>query len=216
MGAIITLKMEPRGHARGTSRKPAFPSRLRLAEADAFRASARSDLRRRRSGDHLAETEDAFPPRFCRGEISPCFRADIPGQARGPLRRRIKYYFWLLGWKEWKFGLINLTMFYFINWIFAEQSFCRIMEQFFPFMWYVYILKCKDGRLYTGITTDIKRRFNEHKNRGAKFTSYNPPSKIVYTETHPSRSRATKREYAIKQFSRTDKLNLIREQKKAL
>ena len=76
-------------------------------------------------------------------------------------------------------------------------------------MWHVYILLCKGNFLYTGITTDVKRRFKEHENKSAKFTSYNPPLRVVYTENFRSRSRALKREAEIKGLKKKAKLALI-------
>jgi putative endonuclease len=77
-------------------------------------------------------------------------------------------------------------------------------------MYFVYILECKDKSLYTGITTDIARRFKEHQNgKGAKYTGAKKAVKVVYTERKLNRSTASKREAAIKKFSRQEKLNLI-------
>ena len=76
-------------------------------------------------------------------------------------------------------------------------------------MWHVYILLCKGDLLYTGITNDLKRRFKAHQNKSAKFTSYNPPVKIVHTENFRTKSRALKREAAIKKLRRKAKLALI-------
>ncbi len=76
--------------------------------------------------------------------------------------------------------------------------------------YFVYILKCLDGSLYTGIATDVARRFDEHKNgTGAKYTRAHPPKKIVHTEKFRNRSRALKREAEIKRLQRKDKLKLI-------
>ncbi len=78
-------------------------------------------------------------------------------------------------------------------------------------LYFVYILKCADGSLYTGITTDLKRRFAEHKDRkGGGYTSAHEVKKIVYSEKHPTRSSALKREAEIKSWSRENKLKLIR------
>jgi len=74
--------------------------------------------------------------------------------------------------------------------------------------WYVYILKCADNTLYTGITTDIERRINQHNNDnklGAKYTRVRRPVKIVHQEKLASRSLAGKREAAIKKLKRVDK-----------
>ena len=72
--------------------------------------------------------------------------------------------------------------------------------------WYVYILQCRDNSLYTGITTDIQRRVEEHNNRteGAKYTRSRRPVKLVYQESCIDRSSASKREVEIKKL-RTDK-----------
>ncbi len=78
-------------------------------------------------------------------------------------------------------------------------------------MYYVYILKCKDGTLYTGMTTDLQRRFKEHKSgRGAYYTKWKKVIKIVYSEEQPDRSSAMKRELEIKGWNRSKKLILIK------
>ena len=77
-------------------------------------------------------------------------------------------------------------------------------------MYFVYILECEDGSLYTGITTDVERRFNEHRNgKGGHFTKSRKAVKLLYTEAHPNRSLALKREVQIKGWSRKKKLALI-------
>lgn len=77
--------------------------------------------------------------------------------------------------------------------------------------WYVYIIKASDGSLYTGITTDVRRRFKEHCGsvKGARFFRGRQPIEVVYTESHPDRSSALLREIVIKNLSRGDKLDLI-------
>jgi len=77
--------------------------------------------------------------------------------------------------------------------------------------YFIYILECKDGTLYTGITTDIERRVYEHNHleKGAKYTRLRRPVKLVYTEESENRSSASKREYAIKKLTRIEKLELI-------
>lgn len=76
--------------------------------------------------------------------------------------------------------------------------------------YWVYILQCGDDTLYTGITTDVERRFKEHQNgTGAKYTRGRSPLKIVYREPCPDKSTALRREYAIKQLPRAKKLELI-------
>ena len=77
--------------------------------------------------------------------------------------------------------------------------------------WQVYIIETKSGKLYTGITTDIKRRLSEHKkNKGAKYFRLESPKEIIFTEVCKNRSEATKRELEIKKFNRNEKLKLIR------
>lgn len=76
--------------------------------------------------------------------------------------------------------------------------------------YYVYILECEDGSLYTGISTNPARRFKEHKSGklGAKYTKSHKPIKIIYTEEFKNRSSASKREYEIKQLTHNQKLQL--------
>ena len=77
-------------------------------------------------------------------------------------------------------------------------------------MWYVYILKCNDGTLYTGITNDLDKRVSSHnKGTGAKYTKTRTPVEVVYHEEANDRSEASKREYQIKKLSRLAKENLI-------
>ena len=76
--------------------------------------------------------------------------------------------------------------------------------------WQVYILRCGDGSLYTGITNDLARRIEKHQNgKGAKYTKSRGPLTLVYQETLPDRSAATKREMHIKALTRQEKLALI-------
>jgi putative endonuclease len=75
----------------------------------------------------------------------------------------------------------------------------------------VYILQCRDKSLYTGITTDLARRLAEHTSGVAsRYTSSKGAKKVVYTETHPNRSAALKREAEIKSWRRIKKLGLIK------
>ncbi len=78
--------------------------------------------------------------------------------------------------------------------------------------WFVYILRCADNSLYTGITTDIVRREKEHNDGklGAKYTRARQPVFVVYQEAHNSRSEASKREIAIKKLSKNNKEKLLR------
>ena len=76
--------------------------------------------------------------------------------------------------------------------------------------WKLYILRCGDGTLYTGITTDVEKRFAAHSSgKGAKYTRGRGPLELVHTEECESYSAALKREYAIKHLSRKDKISLI-------
>lgn len=77
-------------------------------------------------------------------------------------------------------------------------------------MYFLYILECKDGSLYTGITNDLKRRFAQHQEgKGGKYTRAKEAERILYTEKHPDRSAAQKREAEVKKLTRTKKLALI-------
>ena len=77
--------------------------------------------------------------------------------------------------------------------------------------WWVYIVECSDESLYTGTTTDREKRIIEHNDskKGAKYTRNRRPVDLVYSEMHPDRSTASKREYEIKKLSRAEKLKLI-------
>ena len=77
--------------------------------------------------------------------------------------------------------------------------------------WCVYILRCADGTLYTGSTDDVERRVAVHNSgKGAKYTRGRRPVEVVYREECESYSAAMKREYAIKQLSRQEKMQLIK------
>ncbi len=77
-------------------------------------------------------------------------------------------------------------------------------------MWFLYILKCSDGKLYTGITTDVAKRLNRHNQKKAsRYTRMRLPVELIYQETHPDKSTARKREMQIKKWSREKKLALI-------
>lgn len=78
--------------------------------------------------------------------------------------------------------------------------------------WYLYILRCKDGTLYTGITTDVEKRVEAHKcGKGAKYTRGRGPLTLVYREECGSHSDALKREWQIKQLPRAEKESLLKE-----
>lgn len=77
-------------------------------------------------------------------------------------------------------------------------------------MCYVYILECSDKTLYTGWTNNLHKRIEVHsKGKGAKYTRCRLPVKLVYFEEYDDKVSAQKREYAIKQLSRIQKLDLI-------
>ena len=76
--------------------------------------------------------------------------------------------------------------------------------------WYLYILRCRDGSLYTGITDDVQRRLEVHRSgKGAKYTRGRGPLVLVYSEVCGSHSDALKRELTIKAMTRTEKMKLI-------
>lgn len=77
-------------------------------------------------------------------------------------------------------------------------------------MYFVYLIQCVDGSIYTGITTDVTRRFDEHKKgKGGHYTKSRRVVKILYTESQPNKSSALKREAKIKRLSRKEKMALI-------
>lgn len=80
-------------------------------------------------------------------------------------------------------------------------------------MWFVYIVRCADGTLYTGITRDLARRVSQHNAAGmagARYTRGRRPVALVYAESVPTRSAALRREGAIKRMRRQDKDALLR------
>ena len=80
-------------------------------------------------------------------------------------------------------------------------------------MWYLYILRCGDGTLYTGITTDVEKRLAVHRaGKGAKYTRGRSPLELVYRERLPDHSAALKREHEIKSLSRAEKEKLVANQ----
>ncbi len=83
--------------------------------------------------------------------------------------------------------------------------------------WWVYIIRCDDASLYTGITTDIERRFDEHagvlgRSKQAKYFYGRKPLKVVYRQSCADRSTASQREAEIKKLKRSQKLQLLQEQ----
>ena len=90
----------------------------------------------------------------------------------------------------------------------SKQPVCAETKQ-----WFVYILRCADDSLYTGITLDINKRLDQHNGidkNGAKYTQARRPVTLVYQECSISRSEACKREYAIKNLSKQKKERLIK------
>jgi putative endonuclease len=78
--------------------------------------------------------------------------------------------------------------------------------------WSVYILRCSDGTLYTGITNDLDKMIESHSSgQGSKYTKSRLPVELVYQEQANNRSEATRRELEIKGFSREEKMKLIEE-----
>lgn len=83
------------------------------------------------------------------------------------------------------------------------------MEQ----IWYLYILSCGDGTLYTGITTDVEKRLKAHRSgKGAKYTRGRSPLKLVYQEACGTHSQALRREWGVKKLTREEKEKLINDQ----
>lgn len=79
-------------------------------------------------------------------------------------------------------------------------------------LWYLYLVRCANGHLYTGVTTDVARRFSEHQSGGIKSAKYlrgKGPLTLMYQEKVGTRSDALKREIAVKKLSRAQKLALI-------
>ena len=76
--------------------------------------------------------------------------------------------------------------------------------------WQVYMLRCRGGSLYTGVTTDVARRLKAHNSgRGSAYVRRNGPGELVYLEAAPDHSEALKREAAIKRLARSHKLGLL-------
>ncbi|MDE2585295.1 MAG: GIY-YIG nuclease family protein [Betaproteobacteria bacterium] len=73
-------------------------------------------------------------------------------------------------------------------------------------LWYLYLIECRDGSLYTGITTDVAARYQAHcAGKGARYTRSHPPARLLGWEPHPDRSAAAKAEYRVKQLSAAEK-----------
>src|SRR5471030_1088070 len=81
--------------------------------------------------------------------------------------------------------------------------------------WFVYIVRCADGSLYTGIAKNVKRRCQQHNaGTASRYTRSRRPVKLIYREVHPSQTSALKREAAIKAMTRREKLTMIQQRKK--
>lgn len=97
---------------------------------------------------------------------------------------------------------------------FVENAECReavLISYNLMNSWFVYILKCADNSLYTGITNNIKSRLSKHINgKGAKYTKIKGVKKLVYSEKFKTKSKALKREMEIKGWSRKEKLVLTK------
>jgi len=78
-------------------------------------------------------------------------------------------------------------------------------------LWMTYMLRCADGSLYTGITTDLERRLQEHNqnHKGAAYTRSRRPVRLVYQESFTTREAAARREYAIRTLPKSEKEHLI-------
>ncbi|WP_146910332.1 GIY-YIG nuclease family protein [Arenimonas daejeonensis] len=78
--------------------------------------------------------------------------------------------------------------------------------------WFVYLIECADGSLYTGVAVDVDKRYAEHAaGKGARYTRSHPPARLLASFPHPDRSSALKAEYAIKQLSAGEKRALARQ-----
>lgn len=79
-----------------------------------------------------------------------------------------------------------------------------------PMPWFVYIIQCRDSKLYTGITNNLERRIKAHNNgNGCRFTKYRTPVILRHSEDYPTKPDALEREAQIKRLSRKEKLGLI-------
>jgi putative endonuclease len=73
-------------------------------------------------------------------------------------------------------------------------------------IWFLYLIECADGSIYTGITIDVVARYRAHcEGRGARYTRSHPPLRLLGHETHPDRATASRAEYRIKRLCATDK-----------
>jgi len=78
--------------------------------------------------------------------------------------------------------------------------------------WFVYVLRCSNGSLYTGVTTDVKRRIEQHNaGTASRYTRSHLPVRLEFQESHASRSLALRREWVVKAMARIEKESLIRQ-----
>jgi putative endonuclease len=78
--------------------------------------------------------------------------------------------------------------------------------------WFTYVIRCVNGTLYTGSTNHVIRRWHQHREgKGAKYLRAHKPREVLHIEEHPNRSAACKREYQIKQMSKSEKEKMIRD-----
>lgn len=76
--------------------------------------------------------------------------------------------------------------------------------------WYLYLIECQDGSIYTGITVDVAARYAAHmQGKGARYTRAHPPKKLLKVMTYDNRSEASIAEYATKQLSAAEKWQLV-------
>ena len=82
--------------------------------------------------------------------------------------------------------------------------------------WFLYVLRCSDSTFYTGVTTDVQRRLNEHNTspKGAKYTKTRRPTELVYWISFEDRSKAQKAEYRFKKLTRRQKEEIINENRR--
>ncbi len=93
----------------------------------------------------------------------------------------------------------------------AKKSSVKILGKKRDGKHYVYLILCRDDSIYCGYTTDIEKRYEAHvSGKAAAYTRSHPPKRLLYYETYDSKSTALKREYAIKQLTHTEKLELVR------
>ena len=101
------------------------------------------------------------------------------------------------------------------KWVVGKDNFevsTEVEEVLLP-EWFMYVVKCVDDTLYTGITTDVTRRLHEHNNtaKGAKYTKKRRPVTLLHSVGHSSRSSASRAESKFKKLSRKQKLSIINE-----